>query len=65
MKLYNVESELEKKLEAIDLTKLTVSELRMLGISIQTDFMNGYLENDIIVMDAFVEIISEIASRCE
>ena len=65
MKLYNVTSKLEKELEAIDLTELNVDELQSLGIDIQTDFINGELENEIIATDAFMQIISEIASRYE
>lgn len=65
MKLYNCETELELKLKATDLTKLTVNELKSLTVDIKTDAMNGYLENDIIVMDALSEIILELAERSE
>lgn len=63
MELYNVESKLEKELEATDLIELSVSELRSLAVDVQTEFMNGNLENDILVSDVFMEIIKELTRR--
>lgn len=65
MILYNCTSDLEKGLKAIDVKELTVAELRTLAVSIATDYQNAVLENDIIVVDALLQITSELASRCE
>ena len=63
MKLYNVTSKLEKELEAIDLTKLSPDELISLAVDIQTKFMIGDLESEIIATDSSVQIAQELRKR--
>lgn len=64
MELYDCESKREIELRDTELEQILTNDLISLAESIEDDYLNCVLENEIIVVNALTQIAGELGNRC-